>query len=67
MLERVCVCLGRRLFACNCDVGSEVSDDFVDCCTYDRKSVMHVLCPVEALLDGLWKEPVGPCAERVCK
>lgn len=67
MLERICVRLGRRLFAGYCDVGSEVPDDFVDCCTYDRKSVMHVLCPVEALFDGLWKEPVGPCAERVCK
>lgn len=67
MLERVCVRLGRRLFAGYCDVGSEVPDDFVDGCTYDRESVMHVLCPVEALFDGLWKEPVGPCAERVCK
>lgn len=67
MLERICVCLRGRLFACNCDVGSEVSDDFVDGCAYDRKSVMHVLCPVKALFDGLRKEPVGPCAERVCK
>lgn len=67
VLERICVRLRGGLFACYCDVGSEVPDDFVYGCTYDRKSVMHVLCPVEALFDGLWKEPVGPCAERVCK
>ena len=67
VLERICVRLRGGLFACYCYIGSEVSDDLVDSCTYDRKSVMHVLCPVEALLDGLWKEPVGPCAERVCK
>ena len=67
MLERICVRLRVGLFACYFYIGSEVSDDLVDSCTYDRESVMHVLCPVEALLDGLWKEPVGPCAERVCK
>lgn len=55
----------RRLHAGDRDVRGEIPDYFAYGFAYDREAVMHVLSPVEALLDGLWEEPVGTSAERV--